>query len=333
MSFHTPRRRTSLSFLCLLLISLFSLFNLCLSANFCNLTVTDSSNPQNKANSNKTSTPLQCIKCELRKKKSKKIDQRLLDEEKAEDTTKRDYDYVCTKCKYSVTDRKSGRCVDPGNLKKYQDGMHTVGGIPHCEGSLLALSASTNKRPLSTPPSCFMCQEGYSLLQEGFGLQTSHRCVKSNIKMCVVSETPLGGKEQCFVCQNGYPNKELTKCIQKVQELDQNCYYGMRNLDFNSAKPFCAVCKSKYALVPKEHSLGKTVTECGRTAEKDEKDDKKCPFGCARCEKDSKDSLKCVWCNHYQGFYMAEPNLCLKIGRIIRHILFSTGLIILGLLY
>lgn len=202
----------------------------------------------------------------------------------------------CVKCKYTTTNENK-TCSFYRNESEYSQFSSNVANISFCEG---VFRDSKLKKQ-----SCFMCKEGYALKREKDS--SIYECQKSTIKLCVVSEM-LDGKEKCYVCSRGYPTPDFSSCRDESTLTNDNCYLGMRHESYNKANPFCALCEHNYALV--DQNLSNTTEEkpatCQITAKQNQLVTDRCPFGCGRCN-----VLKeCLWCNHYNGFYMTDIDTC-----------------------
>jgi len=216
----------------------------------------------------------------------------------------------CSRCKFTVS-AKNKTCVPYSTKEDFGSNSQNIGGVKHCEGAY--------EEDSPDPPSCFMCTEGYALVPIAKG----YTCEQSQIKLCIVSDK-IDGVERCKVCRNGYPSSSYLSCEEKVKQLDPGCLFGMRHPSYNEENPFCSLCERNQALVPKMDPSGKVVWRCVPTSKHNETSSQLCPYGCARCNENN----QCVWCNHYNGFYMTDINTCTYTSNIL--ISFGTLLFLLG---
>jgi len=158
---------------------------------------------------------------------------------------------------------------------------------------------------------CFLCNKGYFMEQSLSGKSTFESpCIKPNykqfpvidqsLKNCIVGKR-IEGVDYCYVCEGGYPSKDCTKCedfktLEKSErDISPNCKAGVR-ASRGSDEVICGLCTDPEMSVVGDES-DKYFGMC-RVIDYQFK-------GCALVVDN-----KCVWCDHYSGYYMHQENKC-----------------------
>lgn len=219
--------------------------------------------------------------------------------------------YDCERCIHYGTEEFHNRCSEK-HLKQ-TNGM-VINMINNCEGFYMSAEK------------CFMCQSQMMMFVDLKGEVTACEYPKKDTfkKRCIVGKSfQRVGKnerdERCYVCKGGIPSKDNGNCwdyeadkkyfdIERVNF--ENCEYGVRASENGTA--ICATCTlDTFAVV------GDRDSEYFGMCRRLQNDNK----GCAKTV-----GGKCIWCNHYRGYYMVRPGVCKKWLEILG--VFCLGLLI-----
>ena len=214
----------------------------------------------------------------------------------------------CTRCIYRVTDQDNNEC-GPSIEQYINDNSLDSNYFKHCEG----IEVSANKAR------CFLCKEGYALA-------FNEKCLPIKAENCFISridqfETEV---EKCLVCKNRddrnsenyFPDKDNGLCINLSPDtLNRNeniglegvCSHGSTIISKKTQKTMyvCALCRQNgYVVTVDEDDVLNNYGRCIPNPSN--------VVGCGRVR-----NKKCIWCNHYDGYYMVKPGICDKSSRLL----------------
>lgn len=210
-------------------------------------------------------------------------------------------DLVCNRCKNTPT-KKDGSCGNPQTESI---------PIENCE------------EYYEYNGKCVACKQGYYL--------HLNKCVKSALQSCSVAGFK-GGLENCYSCRDGLvPQEQLEgACVDKKDVASKvNLDVGGQGktlcevIALNSSGPSatksyrCVLCKDGLILKQQE-AAGQVSYKCEAPASPEAMVTKnECSTGCASCDA----KKNCLWCNHYNNYFMVDRYKCVKSARTLGAVL------------